>query len=42
MFEELIFRGYSIYSVDIQGNWVELDTDEDYEYAKELIKEGKI
>ncbi|TKJ20179.1 MAG: hypothetical protein CEE43_13375 [Promethearchaeota archaeon Loki_b32] len=42
MFEELINRGYPIYSVDIQGNWVELDTDEDYEYAKQLIKKGKI
>ncbi len=42
MFEELIIRGYSIYSVDIEGGWVELDTDEDYEYAKQLIKEGKI
>lgn len=42
MFEELICRGYSIYSVDIEGGWVELDTDQDYEYAKQLIKEGKI
>jgi phosphoenolpyruvate phosphomutase len=42
MFEELIDRGYPIYSVDIQGGWVELDTGEDYEFAKELIKEGKI
>ncbi len=42
MFEELIDRGYPIYSVDIHGGWVELDTDEDYEYAKQLIKEGKI
>jgi choline kinase len=42
MFEELIFRGYPIYSVDIQGKWVELDTDQDYEFAKQLIKEGKI
>jgi len=42
MFEELIVRGYPIYSVDIQGGWVELDTDEDYEYAKQLIKEDKI
>jgi len=42
MFEELIHREYPIYSVDIQGNWVELDTDEDYEYAKELIRKGKI
>ncbi len=42
MFEELICRGYSIYSVDIERGWVELDTDQDYEYAKQLIKEGKI
>lgn len=42
MFEELIDRGYPIYSVDIQGGWVELDTGEDYDYAKQLIKEGMI
>ncbi len=42
MFEEIICRGYPIYSVDIQGRWVELDTDQDYEFAKKLIKEGKI
>ncbi|MFX1363507.1 MAG: NTP transferase domain-containing protein [Promethearchaeota archaeon] len=42
MLEELIFRGYSMHSVDIQGEWVEMDTEEDYEYAKELIKNGKI
>ncbi|MFX1322000.1 MAG: NTP transferase domain-containing protein [Promethearchaeota archaeon] len=42
MFEELIFRGYPMYSVDIEGSWVELDTDQDYEFAKQLIKEGKI
>ncbi len=42
MFEELIDRGYPIYSVDIQEGWVELDTDEDYEYAIQLIKDGKI
>ncbi|MFW9873187.1 MAG: NTP transferase domain-containing protein [Candidatus Thorarchaeota archaeon] len=42
MFEELILRGYLIYSVDIEGGWVELDTSEDYEYAKQLIKENKI
>jgi len=42
MFEELIVRGYSIFSVDIEEGWVELDTDQDFEYAKKLIKEGKI
>jgi len=42
MLEELILRGYSMHSVDIQGEWVEMDTEEDYEYAKELIKEHKI
>ncbi len=42
MLEELIFRGYSMYNVDIQGEWVEMDTDEDFEYAKQLIKDGKI
>ena len=42
LFEELIIRGYPIYSVDIEGSWVELDTDEDYEYAKQLIKEGRV
>ncbi|MFX0028191.1 MAG: NTP transferase domain-containing protein [Candidatus Hermodarchaeota archaeon] len=42
MLEELIFRGYSMYSVDIKGEWVEMDTDEDYEYAQQLIKDGKI
>ncbi|MFX0082917.1 MAG: NTP transferase domain-containing protein [Candidatus Hodarchaeota archaeon] len=42
MIEELILRGYSMHSVDIQREWVEMDTEEDYEYAKELIKDGKI
>jgi len=42
MLEELIIRGYPMYSVDIKGEWVEMDTDEDYEYAKQLIKDGKI
>ena len=42
MLEELIFRGFTMYTVDIQGEWVEMDTDEDFEYAKQLIKDGKI
>ncbi|MFX1375590.1 MAG: NTP transferase domain-containing protein [Promethearchaeota archaeon] len=42
MLEELIFRGYSMHSVDIKGEWVEMDTDEDYEYAIQLIRENKI
>ena len=40
MFQELIFRGYPIYSVDIQQGWVEMDTGQDFEYAKELINKG--
>ncbi len=31
MLEGLISRGYSMYSVDTKGEWVEMDTDEDYE-----------
>jgi len=42
MLEELIIRGYSMYSVDVKGEWVEMDTDEDYEYAQQLIRDGKI
>lgn len=40
MIQELIFRGYPVHSVDIQNAWVEIDTDQDYEYAKQLIKKG--
>lgn len=40
IFQELILRGYPVHSVDIQKNWVEIDTDQDYEYAKEMIKKG--
>lgn len=37
---ELILRGYPIHSVDIQNSWVEMDTVQDFEYAKELLKKG--
>jgi len=40
MIQELIMRGYPVHSVDIQKQWVEIDTTQDYEYAKQLIKKG--
>lgn len=40
MIAELILRNYPVHSVDIQGSWVEIDTDQDYEYARQLIKQG--
>ena len=38
MILELILRGYPVHSVDIQNSWVEMDTQQDYEYAKNMIK----
>ncbi|MFX1517203.1 MAG: NTP transferase domain-containing protein [Promethearchaeota archaeon] len=40
MIQELIYRGYPVHSVDIQNKWVEIDTMQDYEYAKQMIKQG--
>jgi phosphoenolpyruvate phosphomutase len=40
MILELIMRGYSIHSVDIQKNWVEMDTVQDFEYAKRMVQQG--
>jgi len=40
MIQEIIFRGYPVHSVDIQNSWVEIDTMQDYEYAKQMIKQG--
>ncbi|NVM52122.1 MAG: phosphocholine cytidylyltransferase family protein [Candidatus Helarchaeota archaeon] len=40
MIAELILRGYAVHAVDIQQGWVEIDTDEDLEYASQLIKQG--
>lgn len=40
MIQELIARGYPVHSVDIQNNWVEIDTMQDYDYAKEMIQKG--
>ncbi|MFX0049659.1 MAG: NTP transferase domain-containing protein [Candidatus Hermodarchaeota archaeon] len=40
MIQELIMRGYPVHSVDIKNNWVEIDTMQDYEYAKAMIKQG--
>lgn len=33
MIQELIDRGYAIHKVDINGNWIEMDTEEDFERA---------
>ena len=40
MVQELIFRGFPVHSVDIEGEWVEIDTAQDYEYAKNMVKKG--
>lgn len=40
MIQELIWRGYPVHSVDIQGGWVEMDTEQDFEYAKSMMKQG--
>ncbi|MFW9995696.1 MAG: NTP transferase domain-containing protein [Candidatus Odinarchaeota archaeon] len=40
MIHELIYRGYPVHSVDIRNGWVEIDTAQDYEYAKQLVKKG--
>lgn len=42
MIQELILRGYPIHIVDIRKGWVEIDTLQDLEYAKDLIKRGEI
>ncbi|MHA1988027.1 MAG: phosphocholine cytidylyltransferase family protein [Promethearchaeota archaeon] len=42
MFQELIDRGYPIHAVMVNQGWVEIDTQQDYEYAQQLIREGKI
>jgi len=42
MFQELIDRGYPIHAVMVNHGWVEIDTQQDYEYAQQLIREGKI
>jgi NDP-sugar pyrophosphorylase family protein len=42
MFQELIDRGYPIHAVMVNHGWVEIDTQQDYEYAQELIKKGML
>ena len=42
MFQELIDRGYPINAVMVNHGWVEIDTQQDYEYARQLIRDGKI
>ena len=36
--QELIDRGFDVHSVDIKGNWIEIDTHEDYQNALKTIK----
>lgn len=38
MVQELIDRGFDVYSVDVEGNWIEIDTYEDYQKALKTIK----
>ena len=40
MIQELILREYPVHSIDIQGGWVEVDTVQDLEYAKQLFMRG--
>lgn len=42
MLQELITRGYPVHSVDIEGGWVEIDTEQDFEYAKAMIDDGQL
>ena len=42
LFQELIDRGYPIHAVMVNHGWVEIDTQQDYEYAQQLIKDGKL
>jgi len=42
MLQELIDRGYPIHAVMVNHGWVEIDTQQDYEYAQQLIRDGKI
>jgi len=38
MIQELIDRGFDVHNVDIEGNWIEIDTHEDYQKALKTIK----
>ncbi|QEE16067.1 NTP transferase domain-containing protein [Promethearchaeum syntrophicum] len=42
MIQELIERGYPIHPVMVNHGWVEIDTQQDYEYAQNLIKKGEL
>ena len=37
MIQELIDRGFDVHNVDIEGNWIEIDTHEDYQKALKTI-----
>ena len=38
MFQEIIDRGYKVLSFNINGDWIELDTEEDLKRASKLYK----
>jgi len=38
MIQELIDRGFDVHNVDVEGNWMEIDTHEDYQKALKTIK----
>jgi choline kinase len=40
MLQELIDRGYPVYSVDIDGGWLEIDTLQDLQIARRIWKEN--
>ncbi|XEO79497.1 hypothetical protein WKT22_04542 [Candidatus Lokiarchaeum ossiferum] len=42
MFQELIDRGYPIHAVKVNHGWVEIDTQQDFDYAKKLIENGEL
>jgi L-glutamine-phosphate cytidylyltransferase len=42
MFQELIDRGYPIHPIMVNHGWVEIDTQQDFEYASDLIKKGEL
>jgi len=39
MIQELIDRGYPIYSVDVNGGWLEIDTQQDLQIARARIED---
>lgn len=38
MIQELIDRGFDVHAIEIEGNWIEIDTPEDLENARKKVK----